>query len=300
MEVSDRIRKFILDNAKLINNNEFEILYSLLNRRDGGITRMDISNFTQLLYEADIDPLEHVDIIPKYFLYRNRSVTTFIIPNNVWRIGSDSFRECEELTSVQMGEGITEIGTSAFRNCKNLNSINIPDSVTEIGEYAFDRCEGLEVLTIGRGVSVFGDRAFSLCGKLTQINYNAVHAADLHETNSQLFINAGITEKGINVIFGKSVKVIPENLFFSGGFKINVTSVDIPSSVEKVNSKAFFSCENLETVNYGGTRDQWMHITEGSIQIIPQDTKVICKDGNLKYVPSKYVALGGREWTQVE
>lgn len=300
MEVSDRIRKFISDNAELINSNEFEPLYSLLNRADRDVTLRDIGNFTRLLYEAGLNPLEHMEGVPEYFLYGNRDITTFKIPDNIRYIGRDSFCKCEELTSVQMSESIAEIRTAAFRNCKNLNSINIPDSVKEIGARAFDSCEGLGVLTIGQGVSVFGDRAFALCRKLTRINYNAVHAADLHETDSQLFIGAGIAEKGIEVIFGKSVKVIPENLFFSGGFKINVTSVDIPSSVEKVNSRAFFSCENLETVNYGGTRDQWVHITEGSIQIIPQDTKVICKDGNLKYVPSKYIALGGREWTQVE
>ena len=45
-------------------------------------------------------------------------------------------------------DGVTSIRSRAFKNCKNLTSINIPESVTSIGENAFYDCSNLYLINI--------------------------------------------------------------------------------------------------------------------------------------------------------
>lgn len=54
-----------------------------------------------------------------------------IVPNNFCS-------NCENLSSLSLGNGITKIGASAFQNCSEIiSSISIPETVTYIGDRAF-------------------------------------------------------------------------------------------------------------------------------------------------------------------
>lgn len=46
------------------------------------------------------------------------------IPNTVKQIGSEVFKEHEELVEVTIPEGVTKINAEAFRNCTNLKTVN--------------------------------------------------------------------------------------------------------------------------------------------------------------------------------
>ena len=65
-------------------------------------------------------------------------------------------------------DGVTEIGSNAFRNCGGLTSINIPSSVTFIGYSAFQNT-GLTTVTIGENVSELDDLCFADCANLTTV-----------------------------------------------------------------------------------------------------------------------------------
>ncbi|MDE5798861.1 MAG: leucine-rich repeat domain-containing protein, partial [Treponemataceae bacterium] len=61
----------------------------------------------------------------------------------------------------------------------------------------------------------------------------------------------------------------------------NLTSVTIPASVERIGSSAFSGYNNLNTVTYGGTKEEWERIEKGSdIFLGTNGTKITDKDGN--------------------
>ena len=55
----------------------------------------------------------------------------------------------ENITKIEVSEGVTSIGAFAFSNCENVISIELPDSVQEIGCYAFFNCNGILTMSIG-------------------------------------------------------------------------------------------------------------------------------------------------------
>lgn len=87
----------------------------------------------------------------------------------VVEIGVQGFLACQDLTSVDIPDGVVKIGRQAFENCVNLASITIPDSVTEIGLSAFAYCDSLTSVTIPCGVTEIGGDAFYNCYNLTDI-----------------------------------------------------------------------------------------------------------------------------------
>ena len=66
----------------------------------------------------------------------------------------------ENITSVEIENGITSIGKNTFFYCKSLTSITIPDSVKSIGEDAFSYCKSLTSITIPDSVTSIGMNAF--------------------------------------------------------------------------------------------------------------------------------------------
>ena len=76
----------------------------------------------------------------------------------------------DEVTRVNLPNGMTHIGATAFADCSNLTSINIPSSVVSIGKAAF-AWSGLQTLTLPEGVQDIDNMAFANCDHLTKFIY---------------------------------------------------------------------------------------------------------------------------------
>lgn len=76
----------------------------------------------------------------------------------------------DEVTRVNLPNGMTHIGATAFADCSNLTSINIPSSVVSIGEAAF-AWSGLQTLTLPEGVQDIDNMVFANCSNLTKFIY---------------------------------------------------------------------------------------------------------------------------------
>ncbi|MBQ7924416.1 MAG: leucine-rich repeat domain-containing protein [Clostridia bacterium] len=102
--------------------------------------------------------------------FSGSDLTSVVIGDNITRIGTRAFYNCDSLSSIVIGKGVNEIPDRAFYGCDNLISIEIPDSVTSIGKFAFAFCDKLEMVFMWDGIQIINDFAFKYCGKLTQIN----------------------------------------------------------------------------------------------------------------------------------
>gem|GEM_PF-3383814 len=69
------------------------------------------------------------------YVFSSNELTKVNIPEGVTEIGYCAFKD-NKLTSVKIPEGVTKIGDFAFKN-NNLTSVKIPESVTKIGRDAF-------------------------------------------------------------------------------------------------------------------------------------------------------------------
>ena len=141
----------------------------------------------------------------------------------VTAIDYQAFKDCHDLTSVTIPDGVTYIDDEAFRGCSGLTSMTIPGSVEEIGNYAFSGCTGLTSVAISPGVKSIGAYAFQNCSGLT------------------------------SVTLSPSVKSIGAYAFQNC---FGLTSLLIPASVTSVATTAFQGCTGLTTITVP-TRFSW-------------------------------------------
>ena len=154
---------------------------------------------------------------------KNKTESSFSIPNGVTTIGDNAFESCTNLTNVVIPDSVTSIGDCAFEACINLTNVVIPDSVTSIGDYAFafctnlteiiipegmkeiprqsfDSCSQLTSIVIPNSIETIGEWAFSNCYNLTEIIFNGTkeewNAIEKYEWNAQLNITKIICTDG--------------------------------------------------------------------------------------------------------
>ena len=220
-----------------------------------------------------------------------KSVT---LPDGLDSIYTSAFDGCKSLTSVNIPDGVRLIDISAFKDCTSLTEIRLPRSLRNIGVRAFSGCnkikdvyfEGTELdwdrlmieegndpllnATIHYGKILpanacgenvtwsFSDGTLTIEGTGYMYNYNFLqtgpndymvpppwqedYASQIHTVR----IGEGVTDIGRNAFQGCS----------------NLTSVNIPSSVEYINAFAFDKCDNLKDVYYNNGQANMLFVME--------------------------------------
>ena len=190
------------------------------------------------------------------------NLTRINIPSSVTSIGGGAFKDCSRLTSIHIPSSVTRIGKSAFYGCSSLTSIHIPNSVASIGQYAFSRCSSLASVTIPSSVTRIEPTTFWDCSSLTSVTIpSSVTSIEAYAFSgcrslTSVTIPSSVTSIGVwafqdcssltSVTIPSSVTSI-ERAAFRGCSSL--TSVTIPSSVTSIGWYAFFGCSRLTSIH---------------------------------------------------
>ena len=165
----------------------------------GSNTFSKCTNLTSVTLESNSIVSESRDENSSMKSVFGEQVKTYVIGNEVTRIGNYAFKGCKSLTSITIGNSVTSIGGYAFSNCSGLTSVTIPNSVTSIGWGAFSNCSSLTSVTIGNSVTSIGLFAFDYCTRLTDVYCYAENAPS---TDSSAFKDSPIYSATLHVPAG--------------------------------------------------------------------------------------------------
>lgn len=232
--------------------------------------------------------------VKKDTLYNCPALTTLIISDNATLDASFTARNAYAygtLETVKIGKG--EIGDSAFSNCTNLTTVELGDGVTQIGTNAFIRCTQISSITIGSRVSSIGKNAFNGCTALTNAN---IGSGAIGESAFN-----GCTSLA-NVTLGDGVTSIGANAFLRCEA---LTSMNIGSSVGIIENYAFSGCAALEEVTISAAQignqafrraNALKKVTLGDgVEAIPAGAFSNCGMGYKNNSPELYLKAG--TWT---
>ncbi len=169
--------------------------------------------------------------------YRGGTVTT---------LGYAAFKGCSALTTINIASTITTIEGEAFSNCTSLASIRIPAGVTAIGSKCFVGDSALSEIIVDSGNTeyksidgnLYKNSLTMLVGKST--SYYANNYWDTYEGQTLVYYCEGNTSSSFSIPEG--TKYIDRYAFW---FPKYLTTIHIPSTLEKTQDRAFYYCENV-------------------------------------------------------
>lgn len=132
----------------------------------------------------------------------------------------------DQITHVEVGEGIQYIGTCAFAGFENLEHVSLPSTLYSIERQAFYGCSSLRGIEIPDSVGYIDMQAFANCSSLEEITL----PSDLWTIHYGVFQWCTALE-----------------------------NVYIPRSVTTIEEMAFLECDNLN-VYYGGSQEDWSEV----------------------------------------
>ncbi len=210
----------------------------------------------------------------------------YSIPDGISTIMTNAFESCVSITGVEIPQSVDTIGAAAFLGCVGLSEITLPQKLAYIDENAFYGCKSLASITFLCESVTTKRYAFYGCTKLEKVIvpnlkgffdsvfdsdfgsplYFAQHIYSNKDTEiTELIVPDGVSviRKNLfsgctnitSVVLSPTVQTIEEKAFYNCRMK----SVSIPSSIARIESKAFDS-NPLETV-FIEDLDAWCRIS---------------------------------------
>lgn len=149
--------------------------------------------------------------------------------------------------------GVKVIENAVFANNTVLERVTLPDGLEVIEEHAFEYCSNLKYVNLPDSLKTIGICAFS---------------------------QTALTE----AVIPEGIETVEASIFVSTALE----TITIPKRMKVIMSYLVYDCKNLNTINYGGTVEEWNNIEKqwywnGGC---PEIT-VICTDGTVTVPANK-------------
>ncbi len=133
--------------------------------------------------------------MPSKAFYDCDALTSITIGDGVTSIGSEMCYSCDVLTDIKMGKGITTISDSAFRQCQALETVTIPRFCKTIAANAFAENTKLTSAYVPVSVASIQSNSFSYPAKMTMYGKSGSYAAEYASGRNMTFsaVSAPIT-----------------------------------------------------------------------------------------------------------
>ena len=190
-------------------------------------------------------------------------LNSIILPNGVTRIGNGAFSGCYNLSSINIPDGVTSIGESTFYGCGSLDSIVLPESLTSIGGGAFRGCSSLSSIELPESLTSIGDEVFRGCGGLVSITFpdgvTSIGDYAFYGCRSlvSIILPESLTSMGERAFYGCSGLVsitIPDGVtvIAYGAFEScsSLSSIELPASLTSIGVGAFYKCSSLSSIEW--------------------------------------------------
>ena len=175
-----------------------------------------------------------VDTISERLFYNCDMLQKIVIPTGITHISDNAFNDCDSTTTIIIGENVSTIGNNAFYSCDLLNSVIIENGIRHIGNSCFSQCGNLSNITIGSSLEVIGYDFVRDC----PLKHITLTSRSLEEycnsiTNKIIYKNGWAGSSA-----ARKVVINDEE----------ITSLNIPSSVDTISERLFWNCDDLTDV----------------------------------------------------
>lgn len=211
----------------------------------------------------------------------------------VTMIGEEAFKDCKNIKSVIIPEGVTEIGADAFYGCKNLSSVVIPTSLTYLSRECFMSCYKLTDVKGMENIRTFGSWCFhysGLSGELvfnndTHIMWGAFNdsrvtgvkfISGIIEVECSAFNSAPLRycyiDEGCDLSFLDYTSATKYGAFYDCE---KMTDIIIPASVDHFPPHTFEGCKSLTVYTPAGSAaEQYAKENFVSVNTVAYESKV--------------------------
>lgn len=185
-----------------------------------------------------------------------------VIPEGVEEIAENAFYNYGEIVSITFPSTLKKMSYSSFMYCTNVERIEIPS----IEQWV--KVEVVEFAGQTPTYVFFKEGNFYVNGELI---VDCVIPEGVTEINASVF---GCCESIKTVSFSDTVEIV-DGFYYCQ----NLESITLSANVKKINDYAFSYSNNLKTINFKGTMDEWYAIEKDGQWITSEGYKVYCTDG---------------------
>ena len=211
--------------------------------------------------------------IPASIARNATNLKKVVLPTSATTVGNRAFEGCEKLSDINLSQ-LTTLKYSCFKNCKGiteytlspgtivtatysisdspfygsgLTKVDVLEGNTTVPNYMFCDCDNLSEVNLPTTLTTMGQSCFANVPSLKEITIKSELTITGSSTALSPFKNTGLER----ITFVDGITKVPQKLFREGCS--NVTEINLPSSITKIDTDAFYGCSSLSNLNLPGS-----------------------------------------------